>query len=457
MELATDQCDVLGRYLSRFDDTCGDQRTRYTLGQTVQGILGGQSLCCAQIARSAPGLAAKDSSEQRIRDMVDGRSTKNSPDLDEQHIIQRLVERGVEMLSGDDEIWVAMDTSDLRKPYATKMPDLMGVLDLNKNVVPGYRLMTALGLGHQARGVLYHHLFSSTSADFKSEPQESFDGVDAVSTALSPLSAVVSFLVDRGFDNIAFWHRVWQRGHHLVARIRDLGRIVFRPTANDRWERTVIQNLTPHLCPLATLEAEMEVQMVGQKHRYRQKVTAQMSAVKVQLRNTITIDKKRQRLNKDVWIVHVQLEGTVHEPWWLITDWPVATAEDAQRVFRMYCSRWAAEDAYKFIKGCFGWEEVQVMDLHGIRLLVALGWLAAAFLYELGVTWDWAEVQLLARLGGYVPHKGRKPGKIALCRGLHRLYDSMSTIGMLNDYISEHGDLPPRIRALIQGRLPLQL
>jgi hypothetical protein len=457
MELATDQCDALGRYLSRFDDTCGDQRTRYTLGQTVQGILGGQSLCCAQIARSAPGLAARDSSEQRIRDMVDGRSTKNSPDLDEHHIIQRLVERGVEMLSGDDEIWVAMDTSDLRKPYATKMPDLMGVLDLNKNVVPGYRLMTALGLGRSARGVLYHHLFSSTAADFRSEPQESFDAVDAVSIALLPLSAVVTFLVDRGFDNIAFWQCVWQKGHHLVARIRDLGRIVFRPTPNDRWERTVIQNLTPHLRPLATLAAEMEVQMVGQKHRYRQKVTAQMSAVRVQLRNTITIDKKRQRLNKDVWIVHVQLEGTVHEPWWLITDWPVATAEDAQRVFRMYCSRWAAEDAYKFIKGCFGWEEVQVMDMHGIRLLVALGWLAAAFLYELGVTWDWAEVQLLARLGGYVPHKGRKPGKIALCRGLHRLYDSMSTIGMLNDYISEHGDLPPRIRALIQGRLPLQL
>lgn len=457
MDAIDGQQHVFGRYMSRFANVCGDRRTQFTLDQTIQGIIGGQSLCCAQIARSAPGLAATDSSEQRIRDMVDGRSTKRSPDLDEHHIVQRLVVRGVEMLSGDDEIWVAMDTSDLRKPYATKMPDLMGVLDLNKNVVPGYRLMTALGLGHSARGVLYHHLFSSTAADFRSEPQESFDAVDAVSTALLPLSAVVTFLVDRGFDNIAFWQRVWQKGHHLVARIRDLGRIVFRPTPNDRWERTVIQNLTPHLRPLATLEAEMEVQMVGQKHQYRQKVTARMSAAKVQLRTTVTIDKKRQRLRKDIWIVHVQLEGTVHEPWWLITDWPVETAEDAQRAFRMYCSRWAAEDGYKFIKGCFGWEDVQVMEMHGIRLLVALAWVAAAFLYELGVTWDWAEVQLLARLGGYVPHKGRKPGKITLCRGLHRLYDSMSTLALLNDHISEHGDLPPRIRALIQGRLPLQL
>lgn len=456
MELAADQYHTLGRYLARFDQTCGDQRTRYTLGQTVQGILGGQSLRCAQIARSAPGLAATDSSEQRIRDMMSGNTTKNSPDLDEQHIIQRLVQRGVEMLSADDEIWLAADTSDLRKPYATKMPDLMDVRELDGHLVPGYRVMTALGLGKSARGLLYHHLFSSTSADFRSEPQEVLDAIDSVRAALAPVPAVVTWLIDRGFDNIAIWHRIWQQKHHLVGRIRDLGRIIYRPTTHERWERTVILNLAPHLQPLASVQAEMEVQMEGQKRRYRQAVTAQISAVKAQLRYTITVDKQRRPFKQDVWIVQVSLTGTVHEPWWLITDWPVVRPEDAQRVFRMYCARWAAEDGYKFIKECFGWEEVQLLDLDAIRLLVALAWVAAGFLYELGVTWDWAEVQLLARLGGYVPHKGRKPGKIALCRGLQRLHDSMSTLALLSQYKAEHGDLPPRIKALIGGRLPLE-
>jgi hypothetical protein len=457
MELATDQCNALGRYLGRFDGTCGDQRTLYTLGQTVQGILGGQSLCCAQIARSAPGLAARDSSEQRVRDMVNGRSTKNSPDLDEAHIVQRLIQRGVEMLGGDDEVWVAMDMSDLRKPYATKMPDLMQVFDLNKNLVPGYRVITALGLGHGTRGLLYHHLFSSTAADFVSEPQEVSSAIAAVSLALHPLSAVVTFLMDSGFDSIAYWQHIWQGGHHLVCRLRDLGRIVYRPVMQGRYERTTILNLEPRLRPLASLQAELEVRLIGQKRQYRQQVTASVSTIKIQLRSDATIEKKRQHVCKDVWVVHVQVQGTAQSPWWLITDWPVETTEDAERIFRMYCSRWAAEDGYKFIKGCFGWEEVQMMDMHGIRLLVALAWVAAAFLYELGVTWDWAEIQLLARLGGYVPHKGRKPGKIALCRGLRRLYDGMSTVAVLNDYVTEYGDLPPRIRALVQGRLPLQL
>ena len=199
----------------------------------------------------------------------------------------------------------------------------------------------------------------------------------------------------------------------------------------------------------------MEVQLIGQRHQYRQEVTACASSVKIQLRSSVVIDKKRQHVCKDVWVVQVQTAGTVHDPWWLITDWPVETPEDAERIFRMYCSRWAAEDGYKFVKGCFGWEEVQVMSLDAIRLLVALAWVAAAFLYELGVTWDWAEIQMLARLGGYVPHKGRRPGKITLCRGLQRLYESMATLAFLSEYVAQHGDLPPRIAGPIQGRLPL--
>ena len=55
------------------------------------------------------------------------------------------------------------------------------------------------------------------------------------------------------------------------------------------------------------------------------------------------------------------------------------------------------------------------------------GLVAAGFLYQLGVTLEWAEVQLLAKLGGWVPHKDRRPGKIMLMRGLRRLLDTLAT------------------------------
>jgi hypothetical protein len=65
----------------------------------------------------------------------------------------------------------------------------------------------------------------------------------------------------------------------------------------------------------------------------------------------------------------------------------------------MYRTRWAIEDVFKFTKDMLGWEQVQLLNLEGIRTLVALGWVAAGFLYELGGTLDWPEIELLARLG----------------------------------------------------------
>jgi len=62
-----------------------------------------------------------------------------------------------------------------------------------------------------------------------------------------------------------------------------------------------------------------------------------------------------------------------------------------------------------YIKG--GWEEIQLLDLEGIRMLVALAWVAAGFLYQLGVTLQWESVYLLARLGGWEPRPNRPPGR----------------------------------------------
>jgi hypothetical protein len=39
----------------------------------------------------------------------------------------------------------------------------------------------------------------------------------------------------------------------------------------------------------------------------------------------------------------------------------------------------------------------------------------------MGATFQWDEVQLIAKLGGWKPHKYRKPGKITLMRSLRRL------------------------------------
>ena len=116
-----------------------------------------------------------------------------------------------------------------------------------------------------------------------------------------------------------------------------------------------------------------------------------------------------------LWLVEVRLRDTKLDPWLLVTDWPVGDAASALRIFRMYRQRWAVEDSFKVSKECLGWEEVQVLNLRAIRTLVALAWVATGFLYDLGVTLEWAEVWLLARLGGWVRartvHRGKLPSR----------------------------------------------
>ncbi len=103
---------------------------------------------------------------------------------------------------------------------------------------------------------------------------------------------------------------------------------------------------------------------------------------------------------KVLWIVEVRIPATPMEPWVRVADWRVV---DAPRVVRIRCverQRWAAEDSFTCPKDCLGWAEVQVMDLAAVRTLVALAWGAPGFLYELSVTLEWAEVWLLAWVGG---------------------------------------------------------
>jgi hypothetical protein len=111
--------------------------------------------------------------------------------------------------------------------------------------------------------------------------------------------------------------------------------------------------------------------------------------------------------------------------------------------------RWGIAGSFKFTKTCLGWEQVQVLDWQAIKTFVAFAWVTAGFLYDMGVTFGWEEVQLLAHLGGWEPHKDRLPGKIVVLRGLGRLLEMLSTQALLSRFVSEHGALPPNILAFL--------
>jgi hypothetical protein len=459
MDLGVAEQGLMGEYLASFEGLIGDRRTGVTLVEVVKGIIQAGSLVCQRIAASSAVLSAVKDGGQRVIRLATGESSKRSH-LDADSLTSELRKRAVAQLAEGEgeELWLIFDGSDLRKPYAHEMPDLMQVHDLAGQLVPGYRTLNVLGMTPERRGILYHRLISSQEEGFVSEPAEVQTALQTISRALGPLKErrAVTWLMDRGLDDVAVWRTIWEQEEHLVCRIAHTQRVV-EYQEGKRWVVSDIAGAQRRLPLRATAQTEMVVCRGSQQTAKRQSVTAEIRAGPLRLTYESNVRRPGagQTVQKMVWLVEVRLLGTNLTPWLLLTDWPVADAASAVRIFRMYRQRWAVEDSFKFTKECLGWEDVQLLDLTGIRTLVALAWVAAGFLYELGVTLEWEEVQLLARLGGWVARPDNKPGKIVLTRGLRRLLDMLTTEILLNRYIAQHGALPPKIAALL-GRPALR-
>lgn len=446
---------MLAGYLESYGSLVGDKRTWETFSDTVRGIIGSESLVCARISASAPGLCGRGKyGEQRVRRMARGMTTKRS-ELGSGELVGRLQARGVEQLRDESDVWAVVDPSELRKPYAREMPDLMRVRKLGgEGTVPGYRTLNVLGIGRGGkRGVLYHRLFTSEEESFASESREIQLALKSVGEALEAKAGRVTYLMDTQFDDLAVWGAIWEQGNHLVCRLKHLERQLSAAEA-EASSRLSIAEATEQAQEVARVRTEMLIRKRTQRYQKRQPVTAIVSAYPLVVHyqpglRGLSETAPAASVAKSVWLAVVRIENTDLEPWLLLTDWPIQTDTQALDVFRMYRERWAIEDCFKFTKDVLGWEEVQLMDLEAIRTLVAIGWIAAGFLYELGVTLEWPEITLLGRLGGWNQRPDRPPGKTILTHGLQRLLVHLATEAILQDEIRSHGHLPPRIAALL--------
>jgi hypothetical protein len=388
--------------------------------------------------------------------MARGTSTKRSA-LDAEHLTGRLRERGAAQLRDEAEVWAIVDPSELRKPHAREMPALMRVRKTggDKGTVPGYRTLNVLGVGRGGRrGIRYHRLFSSAEADFESESTEIRTALETVGAALA--GKTVTYLLDSPFDDVAVWSTIWQQGQRLVGRLKHPERLVEVPDGAGGRRPGTIGEAQGLARERATVRTELLVRKRGQRSAKRQPCTVRIAACPVRVTYPTDVRGRRTspKRTKETWLVVVRVDNVDREPWLLLTDWPVEDEAGAVRTFRMYRSRWAVEDCFKFTKDVLGWEAVRRLDLGAIRTLVALGWVAAGFLYELGVTLEWPEIQLLGRLGGWSQRQDRPPGKTLLTRGLQRLLDHLATDAILRAEIARRGALPPRLAALLGPAAP---
>jgi hypothetical protein len=253
----------------------------------------------------------KDGAQRVIR-FAKGKSTKRSQ-VDAEHLTAALRQRGVAQLaeSETDELWLIADPSDLRKPYASEMPDLMRVKDLDGKLVPGYRTLNVLGMTPGRRGILYHRLFSSVAEDFDSEPLEVQRGLKEVSQAVQPLKErmAVSWIVDRGFDDVAVWRTIWEQEEHVVCRVFHTERLAEYQTADGKWEQGDLVAAQQHLRPMASAQAEMVVRRGRQKKEKQQRITAEIRSCPLRLTYDTHVRREGdgQEVQKGIWLIEVEV------------------------------------------------------------------------------------------------------------------------------------------------------
>jgi hypothetical protein len=445
----------LPSYLNHFNALFHDRRSQCTFHEIVAGILAAGSLVCARIAAKAPLFARAKDPAQRVIRFADGTSTSRSK-LDAATLVNQLAQRAklrLQQTPPEHDIWLIIDGSELRKPHSRAMPDLMKVRDLDGRLVPGYRTINVIGVTPQQRVLLYHRLFSSKEKDFISEPHEVQDALQTVGRNLAELRAQrpISWIMDTGFDDIAVWRTIWEQDEHLVCRLKELDRLLEYRSRAGQWRAGHLHESFSELVELGRLNTLLSVRLSGQRVAKEQEVTVVLSACRLRLRYESNVRRAGPGMvvQREVWLLRVSIEDSAMEPWYILTDWELANKEQGLRIFRMYRQRWSVEDSFAFIKGMIGWEEVQVLDLQAVRTLVALGWVAAGYLYEIQGSWEEAEVRWLAKLGGWSERKDRKPGKVVLLRGIRSILDYLLVEAQLAEYRAKYGRLPPAVTALL--------
>lgn len=111
------------------------------------------------------------------------------------------------------------------------------------------------------------------------------------------------------------------------------------------------------------------------------------------------------------------------EPWRLLTNLPVRTAEGCWRIVQAYAARWAIEQEQRFSKSEFGIESVRVQDWEKRGKLLAIASLVYAFLVRL---LDDCSGPLIGQLLRWAHRTGRQAN--GAYRSLYRLRSALANL-----------------------------
>ena len=242
---------------------------------------------------------------------------------------------------GENPIFL-IDDSDIIKPLGKKFEDLGIVRDgssRNKSYEKGYHQTEIVGLTENMKQPisLFSKIHSSTSKDYVSANNITFEGIDKIVKLLNERGLKGTFVNDRGYDNNAMFNYYYDKNQYFIIRLKE-NRKVYR---NHKWY------------PITTFRDAFKGKINMKLMFQGEEKECKVSVMKVQ----ITAKKK--------WINLVFVYGLSDTPMML----PIKSKEDVIKVARNYLNRWRIEEYFKFKKQEYKFENFRVRNLKSINNL----------------------------------------------------------------------------------------
>jgi hypothetical protein len=251
---------------------------------------------------------------------------------------------------------IIIDPSDIRKPYAAKMPYLAYVRDGNTgDLVPGYWICCAVACEPASRRVipLHQKLWSADSPDFESENTQLLKVIDTIRNATKGRGI---YVIDRGGDRDRLINPLLDSELRFIIRLVGMRNLVFRG-------KEIRASIIGDGCPTVYADTVVKEEK-GEEKTYR--LEYGYRPVKLP--------------GRDEQLYLVVVHGYGHEPMLLLTDIPVRKNRNVLwRIVSGYLTRWLIEETIRFIKQSYSLEDIRVLKYERLRNLVALVMAAVYF------------------------------------------------------------------------------
>jgi len=254
------------------------------------------------------------------------------------------------------ETLIVVDPTDIRKPYAEKMPFLATVRDGSTGELGnGYWGCLALACEPESRRVipLHQRLWSAEAPDFASENDEILGVIDTVAAATEGRGI---YVVDRGGDRRELFKALLNKRLRFIIRL--VGDRNLRVRGRTRLAMDVARGARMRYAET----------IVRSEHGEEKSCVIEYGFRRVQLPGR----------EETLWLVVVRGLGT--EPLLLLTNVEVrASRRSVWKIVSGYFTRWLVEEVIRFIKQSYRLEDIRVLDYERLRNLVALVLAAAYF------------------------------------------------------------------------------